>query len=148
MAIRLIVAGALRKDLSMEVTERDKISIIQGDPKRVGSTPEGLTEPQQVLREAIVNRFTINKMRRYITEQLNYITYYQHVTEGVQMLFDERGNPPANAPIPTIIETREKLEGQLSMLEAVCSALRAHIVELKEIENAAFELFKQQQDTA
>ena len=132
----------------MEEAERKKIGTIPGDPKRVGSEPEGLTEPQQALREAIVNRFTANKMRRYITEQLDYITYYQHVTEGIKILFDERGNLPANAPIPTIIETREKIEGQLAMLEAVCSALNAHIVELKEIEYAAFEMFKQNQEIA
>ncbi len=128
----------------MEKAVRKKIGLIISDlPKRVGHTPKGLTDPQLALRKAIVNRFAANQIKRYVTEQLNYISYYRHISEGVKMLFDERGNLPANAPIPAIIEAREKLEGQLVMLEAVCSALRSHIVEIKEIENAAFEMFKQ-----
>jgi len=129
----------------MEEAVRKKIGIIAGDPKRVRHSPEGLTASQLALREAIVNRFSTNKIKRYITEQLQYINCQRHVAEGVKMLFDERGNPPANAPIPAIIEARVKLESQLVMLEAICSALRSHIVQIKEVENAAFEMLKIEQ---
>lgn len=126
----------------MEKAAKKKIGVIPGEPKRVGHEPEGLTKAQSALREAIVNRFTVNKIKRYVTEQLKYINYRQHVCEAVKILFDERGNPPANAPLSDIIEARENLESQLAMLEAICSAMRSHIVELKEIEHAAFEMFE------
>lgn len=129
----------------MEAAVKKKVGIIPGDPKRVGHSPDGLTAAQEALREAIVNRFTVNKIKRYVTEQLQYINYHQHISEATKMLFDERGNLPANAPITAIIEARMKLESQLAMLEAICSTMRSHIVEIKEIENAAFEMFNKSQ---
>jgi hypothetical protein len=128
----------------MEKEDRKKIGVVGTEPKRVGYSPEGLTERQMALREAIVNRFTTNKIKRYITEQLRYINYHRHISEGLKILFDERGNPPANAPIFAIIEARQKLESQVKMLEAICSALHSHIVQIKEIESAAFEMIKQE----
>jgi hypothetical protein len=121
---------------------KNKIGAIPGEPVRVGHEPEGMTEEQSALRDAIVNRFTVNKMKRYVTEQLKYINFNRHISDTVKILFDENGKPPANAPLPDIIEARVQLESQLAMLEAICAVLRNHIVEIKEIENAAFEMFE------
>lgn len=129
----------------METKKRTIISVIGTEPIRVGYEPEGMTETQLALRHAIVNRFTSNKIKRYITEQLTYINCKQHIAEGLKILFDERGNPPANAPVVEIVEARERLEGHVKMFESICAALNCQIAQIKEIEHAAFELLAQNQ---
>jgi hypothetical protein len=130
----------------MDKTERKKLGLIDLTPKRVGFPPEGLNERQLALRQAIVNRFTSNKIKRFIAEQTKYINFHQHIAEGTKILFDERGNPPPNAPIESIIEAREQLESQVTMLEAICSAMRNNIVQIKEIEDAAFAMLGEAPD--
>lgn len=120
----------------------EKIGIIGTEPRRVGYTPEGLTKRQKDLRDAVVNRFSSNKVKKYITEQINYINYQRYVSDGLKILFDENGNLPESLQINDIMKTRKQLESHIQMLEAICSALRQQVVEIKEIENAAFEALK------
>jgi hypothetical protein len=127
----------------MEKKGRKKIGVVDFTPKRIGFSPPGLNERQLALRQAIVNRFTSNKIKRYIAEQTRHVNFHKHISEGIKILFDERGNPPANAPLESIIEVREQLESQVVMLEAICSAMRSHIVQIKEIEDAAFTMLSE-----
>ena len=126
----------------MEEKYWKKIGIIGTEPKRVSHVPEGLTKQQRELREAVVNRFSSNKVKKYITEQINYINHKEYVSESLKLLFDEKGNLPGNLQLVDIIEMRKQLENNIVMLEAICSAVRQQIVEIKEIENAAFEALR------
>ena len=119
--------------------QRQKIGLLDTEPKRIGHTPEGLTPQQQALREAVINRFTVNKVNRYITEQIEHINYKHQLAAGIRQLFDEHGRPPANAPLESIIAARKKMESDIKMLEAICFSMRNHLSKIKEIEEMAIE---------
>ena len=127
-------------DRNQNLGKRKKIGVIDTEPKAIVHTPEGLTPQQQALREAVIQRFTVNKMNRYISERLKHIMYKQQLADGIRFLFDEHGRPPTNAPLEDIIAVREKIESDIKMLEAICFAMRNHLAKVKEAEETAFEL--------
>jgi hypothetical protein len=86
-----------------------------------------------------------NRINKYITAQLDHINFRQSIADGIRLLFDEHGRPPANAPLEDIIAERKKIETQILMLEAICSALRSRFIIVKEIEDQALDLLSQNQ---
>jgi hypothetical protein len=120
--------------------KRMKIGLIDTEPTNIRHAPEGLTPPQQALREAVINKFTTNRINKYIKEQMAHINFRQTIADGIRLLFDEHGRPPANAPLEDIIAERKNIEAQILMLEAICAALRNRFMKVKEIEDMALEL--------
>jgi hypothetical protein len=125
---------------NLELGERKKIGVIDADPKRLTQTPEGLTDRQQELREAVINKFTCSRISKYIAEQAEHINYHWQIADVIRGLFDEHGKLPANAPIEAIIAEREKIESEIRWLEAITSALRNYLNNVKEIEDLTLEL--------
>ena len=130
------------KNSDAESGERKRIGVLDTEPTRIGAAPDGLTPQQQELREAVIKRFTLNSVTKYITEQINHINNKQQLTEKISILFDENGKPPANAPLEDIVRVREQIESEMHMLEAIYYAMDVHLSEIKEIEDAAMELVK------
>ena len=97
-------------------------------------------EQEQEMREAVLQRFNAKKVSEYITDQMKHINSNQDLADGIRFLFDERGRPPANAPLEDIIAAREKIESDIRMLEAICSAMRNRLARIREVEDMAFEL--------
>ncbi len=122
---------------------RKKIGLIDTEPQSFGNDPDGLTPQQLALREAVINNFKSNKMKAYIAKQVEYVNASRQIGEGVRFLLDSSGNPPANLPLEEIIENRQKIEGQIRWLEAICSELKLNLSLIKEIEESAFELIAQ-----
>jgi hypothetical protein len=125
---------------NLQLGNRKKIGLIDGEPKAIVNTPEGLTPHQQALREAVIKRFQYNRVNRYLTEQIKHINYKEQLADGIRFLFDEAGRPPANAPLEDFIAVREKIESDIRMLEALSFTMRKHLAEVKEAEEMAYEL--------
>jgi hypothetical protein len=119
--------------------KRKKIGVLDTEPKQIGRMPEGLTAQQEEMLDGLIRRFTIQKVNKYLKDQVKHINYKNHLGESMRLLFDEHGRPPANAPLEEIIAAREKIEAEIHMLEAICSAMRVSLGKLKEIEDQALE---------
>jgi len=117
--------------------ERQKIGLVDTEPKSSEVTPEGLNTQQAALREAAIKHFKSNKIKAYIAQQLEHINFSLQLGGEIRNLFDDKGRPPANAPLEDIIEEREKTEARIEWLEAICSELRNNVTKLKEIEDFA-----------
>ncbi|MES9990545.1 MAG: hypothetical protein ABW098_01220 [Candidatus Thiodiazotropha sp.] len=126
--------------------KRKKIGLIDTEPKRSDVKPDGLTPRQQALREAVINNFKANKVRSYIAKQINYVNSSRQVAEGISFLFDEHGQPPANAPLADIIAERKNIESQIRWFEAMSSELQNKLTKIKEIEELALEYIDQERD--
>ena len=123
-----------------QVEARDKIGLLDTEPLKKGEKSDKLSPEQQELLEAVFARFTVHKVNEYLDEQFDHINYKRHIGETVKQLFDENGKPPVNAPLEDIIAARKKLEDEIHMLEAVCSAMRVSLSQVQEIEDLALEL--------
>jgi hypothetical protein len=128
------------EERNAQLGNREKIGRIDTEPKAISSVPEGLTPQEQEMREAVLQRFNAKKVSEYITDQMKHINSNQDLADGIRFLFDERGRPPANAPLEDIIAAREKIESDIRMLEAICSAMRNRLARIREVEDMAFEL--------
>jgi hypothetical protein len=120
--------------------ERQKIGLVDTEPKRSSVVPEGLNAHQATLREAAINRFKAIKYKAYISEQLININARMQLSSEIRNLFDEHGRPPANAPLEDIIAEREKTENAIAWLEAICLEMRNNLTRIKEIEDFAMKL--------
>jgi hypothetical protein len=134
------------KQKSLKPDRRKKIGLIDTEPKRSDVRPEGLTPRQQALREAVINNFKANKVRSYIAKQISYVNSSRQVAEGISFLFDEHGEPPANAPLADIIAERENIESQIRWFEAMTSEMKNKLVKIKEIEDLALEYIEQERN--
>ncbi len=131
---------------SGQLGSRKKIGLVTSESGSARHKPEGLTDAQQVLREATINHFKANKVKAYITKNIRYVNSNRQVADGIRFLFDEHGNPPANAPLEDIIAERKTIESEIKWFEAMCSELRNKLVQVQEIEDLALELIRQDQD--
>lgn len=123
----------------LNLGQRMKIGTLDTEPRKIGQMPEGLTSEQQALLEGVFKRFTVQKINKYIEGQVRHINYKRQLGESLRLLFDEHGRPPANAPLEDIIAARKKIEAEIHMLEAICSAMRVGLSKVKEIEDMALE---------
>lgn len=124
---------------SMEPENRKKIGLIDTESEDLEQTLEVLNPQQKALREAALKKFKINKVRGYITDQIEHINPNRQIADSIRFLFDEHGKPPANLPLEDIITERKKIEAQIRWFEALCSALRDEFRKIKEIEDHAIE---------
>jgi hypothetical protein len=126
--------------------DRAKIGLIETEPMNMEVTPWGLNPQQASLREAAINHFKSHKAKAFISEQTDYVNANRQLSEVIKELFDEHGNPPANAPIEDIIEDRKRIELKIRWLEATWSELRHSLALLREIEDSAIEVLGSQSE--
>lgn len=137
--------GRIVADYFAELGDREKIGLVETEPMSTHVTPEGLNPKQAALREAAIKHFKSNKAKAYISEQMTHVNASRQLGDAVRLLFDNNGHPPANAPIEDIIAERVKIEAQIRWLDAISSELRNNLTTLKEIEDSAFELTREDQ---
>ena len=125
--------------------QRQKIGLVDTEPKNAAVRPEGLTVLQAALRDAVIKQFKSNKIKAYIATQARYVNTSRQIGEGIRFLFDASGRPQVNARLEEIIEERERTETQFRWLEALCSELRNNLSKLKELEDSALELLRRDQ---
>jgi hypothetical protein len=118
---------------------RGKIGLLDTEPIGSGKIPEGLTPQQEELLKEVYKRFTVHKINSYLEEQINHINHKRLIGESIKLLFDEHGKPPANAPLEDILAARKKIEAEIHMLDAICSAMRISLSKIREIEDLAIE---------
>jgi hypothetical protein len=125
---------------------RPRIGVFDGEAKTLNQTVRKFTPRQMELRDAVINEFKAKKVSRFVATQVQHINSGRQLAEAIRLLFDDKGRPPANAPLEDIIEEREKIEYQIRWLEAIASELRNKLGKLIEFENDALDLIRQNQD--
>ena len=122
---------------------RRKIGPIDGDPVTTNPDLESLTPHQRALRLAVINEFKAKKVKKFVEKQVQHINTNQRVAEGIKVLFDEHGQPPANAPIEDVIEERRLIEYQIRWFEAIVIELQDRLIKVKEVEDYALDMLEQ-----
>ncbi|NNL18327.1 MAG: hypothetical protein HKP37_06260 [Boseongicola sp.] len=122
---------------------RQKIGPVDGDPVTTNPDLESLTPHQRALRLAVISEFKAKKVKKFVEKQVQHINTNQRIAEGIKVLFDEHGQPPANAPIEDIIEERRLIEYQIRWFEAVVIELQDRLVKVKEVEDYALDMLEQ-----
>lgn len=126
--------------------------IKQGSRRTIGAidsatkTVRKLTPHQQELRNAVMSEFKAKKVSKFAATQVQHINSGRQLAEAIRFLFDDKGRPPANAPLDDIIEERDKIEYQIRWLEAITLELRNKLGKLIELENDALDLIRQNRD--
>src|SRR5436190_18373893 len=119
---------------------RSKIGPIQGDPVTTHPDLDNLSPYQRGLREALLREFKARKVKKFVEKQVKYINANRQVAEEIKILFDENGQPPANAPMEDIIAERRQLEYQIKWFEAMVLELQTRLLRVREIEALALDV--------
>jgi hypothetical protein len=120
-----------------------RLSPVPVNPDSQRPDPAMLTQHQQALRQAMINVFTAQKARRSLERQVQHISPNRNMAEGIKLLFDDKGRPPANAPLEDVVEERRRLEYHILWFEGILAELHNRLVRTREIEDYAFELLSQ-----
>lgn len=121
---------------------RPKLGPIDGKPVTTHPDLSRLSPAQRGLREALLREFKARKAKKFVEKQVHYINGNRQVAESIKILFDEHGQPPANAPIEDIIEERRQLEYQVRWFEAMLLELQTRLLRVREIEALALDVLE------
>ena len=102
---------------------RKYIGLIGPEPRGFWKAPEGVSAEQQRLREDVLRSFVKKIIKDYAVDQKKYIESDPEISDSIKYLFDEYGNPPANAPLEDIVRERKALEVNIRWLEAIVVSL-------------------------
>ena len=119
---------------------RTKLGPISGNPVTTHPDLTSLSPQQRALREALLREFKAKRAKKFVEKQVKYINGKQQIAEGIKILFDEHGQPPANAPLEDIIEERRQLEYQIKWFEAILLELRSRLLRIREVEVQALDV--------
>lgn len=122
---------------------RSPIGPITGEPVTTHPDLDKLPPHQRALRLAAIKEFKAKKIRKFVERQVTHINTNERVAEGIRFLFDEHGQPPANAPLEDIIEERKRIEHEIRWFEAILIELRDRLIKVREIEDMALDLLGQ-----
>jgi hypothetical protein len=123
-----------------------RLSPVPLNPATQRPDPTKLTQHQEALRQAMLNVFTAQKARRSLERQVQHISPNRNMAEGIKLLFDDKGRPPANVPLEDIVEERRKLEYQLKWFEGIVAELKNRVVRVREVEDYALEMLARASD--
>jgi hypothetical protein len=117
-----------------------RLAPVPVNPNTLRPDPTKLAPHQEALRQAMLNVFTAQKARRSLERQVQHISPNRNLAEGIKILFDDKGRPPANVPLEDIVEERRRLEYHVMWFEGILAELRNRLVRVKEVEDYAFEM--------
>ena len=87
-----------------------------------------------------MREFKSRKAKKFVEKQVQYINANRQVADGIKILFDEHGQPPANASMEDIIAERRQLEYQIKWFEAMAIELQTRMLRVHEIEALALDV--------
>lgn len=119
---------------------RSKLGPISGDPVTTHPELDKLSPHQRALREALLREFKAKRAKKFVEKQVQQINAKRQIAEGIRILFDEHGQPPANVPLEDIIEERRQLEYQIKWFEAILLELRSRLLRIREVEVQALDV--------
>ena len=125
-----------------EPGQRPKLGYIDGTPVTTHPNLEKLTPVQRGLRDALLREFKARKAKKFVEKQVQYINGNRQVAEEIKILFDEHGQPPANAPMEDIMAERRQLEYQIKWFEAMVLELQTRLLRVREIEALALDVLE------
>ena len=123
-----------------EAWPRKNLGPVGGDPVTTHPDLDKLTPMQRALREALLREFKSRRAKKFVEKQVQYINANRQVAEGIKILFDENGQPPANAPLEDIIEERRRLEYQIKWFESMLLEMQTRLLRVREIEALALDI--------
>jgi hypothetical protein len=129
-------------DTPRQEGNRPKIGPVQGDPVTTHPDLDKLTPYQRGLREALRRELRTRKVKNFVQKQVKYINGNRQVIEEIKILFDENGQPPANAPLEDIMAERRQLEYQIKWFEAMVLELQTRLLRVREIEALALDVLE------
>jgi hypothetical protein len=129
-------------DTARKEGNRPKIGPVQGDPVTTHPDLDKLTPYQRGLREALRRELRTRKVKNFVQKQVKYINGNRQVIEEIKILFDENGQPPANAPLEDIMAERRQLEYQIKWFEAMVLELQTRLLRVREIEALALDVIE------
>jgi hypothetical protein len=129
-------------DTARKEGNRQKIGPVQGDPVTTHPDLDKLTPYQRGLREALRRELRTRKVKNFVQRQVKYINGNRQVNEEIKFLFDEHGQPPANAPLEDIMAERRQLEYQIKWFEAMVLELQTRLLRVREIETLALDIIE------
>jgi hypothetical protein len=127
-------------DTTLKEGTREKLGPVQGDPVTTHPDLDKLTPYQRGLREALRRELRTRKVKNFVQRQVKYINGNRQVNEEIKFLFDENGQPPANAPLEDIMAERRQLEYQIKWFEAMVLELQTRLLRVREIEALALDI--------
>lgn len=131
---------------SIPLENRQETGLIDHEPTSLNQTSKEPTKLQKALREATVNRFKANRVKAYISDQVDFINFNRQIADSTRILFDDNWVPPINAPIEDIITKRTIIDDQIRWLEALSSELHQNLSKVQEIEDFFLELISKVKD--
>ncbi|HEY5101229.1 MAG TPA: hypothetical protein VII70_00480 [Steroidobacteraceae bacterium] len=123
-----------------KIVRGKRLSPVPVNPDTQRPDPALLSQRQEALRQAMINVFTAQKARRSLERQVEHISPNRNLAEGIKILFDDKGRPPANAPLEDIVEERRRLEYHVMWFEGILAELKNRLVRTREVEDYAFEM--------
>jgi hypothetical protein len=120
-----------------------RLSPVPVNPETQRPDPTKLAPHQEALRQAMLNVFTAQKARRSLERQVQHISPNRNLAEGIKLLFDDQGRPPANVPLEDIVEERRHLEYHIKLFEGILAELKNRLVRTREVEDYALEMLSQ-----
>jgi hypothetical protein len=120
-----------------------RLSPVPVNPETQRPDPTKLMPHQEALRQAMLNVFTAQKARRSLERQVQHISPNRNLAEGIKLLFDDQGRPPANVPLEDIVEERRRLEYHIKWFEGILAELKNRLVRTREVEDYALEMLSQ-----
>jgi|SRR5665213_984292 len=123
-----------------KIVRGKRLSPVPVNPDTQRPDPALLSQHQEALRQAMINVFTAQKARRSLERQVEHISPNRNLAEGIKILFDDKGRPPANAPLEDIVEERRRLEYHVMWFEGILAELKNRLVRTREVEDYAFEM--------
>jgi hypothetical protein len=120
-----------------------RLSPVPVNPETLRPDPTKLAPHQEALRQAMLNVFTAQKARRSLERQVQHISPNRNLAEGIKLLFDDQGRPPANVPLEDIVEERRHLEYHIKWFEGILAELKNRLVRTREVEDYALEMLSQ-----
>ena len=121
---------------------RKTIGPVTGNPITTHPDLDRLSPHQRALREALLREFKSRRAKKFVEKQIQYINANRQVAEGIKILFDEHGQPPANAPLEDIVAERRLLEYQVKWFEAMMLELQTRLLRVREIETLALDVLE------
>ena len=123
-----------------KIVRGKRLSPVPVNPETQRPDPALLSQHQEALRQAMINVFTAQKARRSLERQVEHISPNRNLAEGIKILCDDKGRPPANAPLEDIVEERRRLEYHVMWFEGILAELKNRLVRTREVEDYAFEM--------
>jgi hypothetical protein len=99
-----------------------------------------LDEQREKLRDQLIMEFLQKRTKEVVEQRFEHINGSREIAEHVRFFFDENGNPPKHTTPEDIAAFRQRVEQEVSWLEALANELKRELRTLKQLEKSAHQI--------